>query len=269
VNGLFVSDLDECLHRLRSQRIDLDHLRPELELALNAFIWYSSVHCKQSTLAQSLLRLRLIRSSDRQPLSNTQSIGFLVADVITPWLVHRLSARSSRTGSLERLQHLYKMANLLNFLVFLRKGVYLKLWHRMLGIAVGASKGDMFTHHNFEFMNEQLLFFAASEFVSFVVPLVNMPLVRNSLRIQWNRLRKSTSTAVTTTSASTLPDSKTCFICKLVAFNPQQIGCRHVFCYYCVRNAFEQDRYNGFTCFDCDHNIKSDRQIVPFKISCI
>lgn len=268
-----MSDLDEFLHRLRTHRIDWDKFRPEIELALNTFIWYCSVYQKHSTLGQALLRLRLAQSSDRQPLSTHKSIAYLLIDVVCPWLMHRMAHRSARSGSLERLQRLYKLADLINFLIFLRKGMYLKLWHRMLGIGVCMSQSDMFMHHNFEFMNEQLLFFAASEFMSSVAPLFNMPLIRNSLRIQWNRLVRPNTATNTCSSADgfrsqSIDSHQPCAICRLVPFNPHHIGCRHLFCYYCLRHALEQDRYNGFTCFDCERNIRHERDIQQYRLSC-
>lgn len=72
------------------------------------------------------------------------------------------------------------------------------------------------------------------EFISFLLPLLNLyPLKNLMIRKVMNR-----NLVPTSPNARTLDDFAACGLCGETPTQAHEIGCRHVFCYYCVAVSF-------------------------------
>uniref|UniRef100_A0A8W8JVT9 RING-type domain-containing protein n=1 Tax=Magallana gigas TaxID=29159 RepID=A0A8W8JVT9_MAGGI len=54
-----------------------------------------------------------------------------------------------------------------------------------------------------------------------------------------------------------------CAVYEDVPTNPQEIGCSHLFCYYCVQSNYKADP--GFSCRRCRTSIPSVDTICPYR----
>ncbi|XP_049520000.1 peroxisome biogenesis factor 2 isoform X2 [Dermacentor silvarum] len=89
----------------------------------------------------------------------------------------------------------------------------------------------------FDFMNRELLWHGFAEFIGFLLPLVNVYPAKNfvSRKLLRRKLRP------TNPSARTQGDMAECGICGSCPTQPHEIGCKHVFCYYCIASQVTAD----------------------------
>ena len=147
-----------------------------------------------------------------------------------------------------------KLANLCNYLVFLARGQFMTLTHRLLRIRAKYTHPILSHQVNFDFMHRQVIWQAFTEFLLFVIPFVNWRRIKSF----WNRLSLSNTYAV-------LPESD-CAICiergytRSKVRNPFETNCGHVFCYYCIRSCTLADPH--YSCLRCRTRIE---RIAPLK----
>ncbi|KAK3105073.1 hypothetical protein FSP39_016668, partial [Pinctada imbricata] len=170
----------------------------------------------------------------------TRTRKFLYAAILIgcPWMKERLDALLHITGNtdysdsarrcLRWIDTGLKMASLLNFLVFLQRGMYQSLTERVLGIQPMFPSKQGAREVGFEFMTRELLWHGFSEFLFFILPLVNFQRIKNFAT-------KHILPKPKMDPSSQRQKNMECAICGLYPVNPQEIGCHHMFCYYCVQ----------------------------------
>ena len=104
--------------------------------------------------------------------------------------------------------------------------------------------------------------FALAEFASFAVPLINVQRVKNVFK----RLFNSSTTQSIKSCSRTDQDSEKCAICDLRPTNVHEIGCAHVFCYFCAITSLTADPTNGLICPKCNFVIKESNDIVQVRL---
>eukprot|EP00057_Strongylocentrotus_purpuratus_P008796 XP_011663270.1 PREDICTED: peroxisome biogenesis factor 2 [Strongylocentrotus purpuratus] len=131
---------------------------------------------------------------------------------------------------IDLLERLVKVASLVNFLVFLQQGFYPSLLERVLGIIPRFAQPQSVRQVTFEFMTRELLWHGFAEFLFFLLPLVNIHRIRNVIR-----RRIAGVPAGRGTLQRSLAECKECAVCGEWPTCPQEMGCQHVFCYYCLK----------------------------------
>lgn len=169
----------------------------------------------------------------------------------------------------------------LNFLAFLVFGRYPNLVYRALGVSVTPIVADLLkfngTKVNFEFQNRQLVWNIMTEFLVFILPLLQLRKLRRILRTllpKGNDELQGTSKKPLVTKFSSLPISQ-CAMCietneargiKAVSnqvTNPFVTNCTHTFCYVCLAtrfNAIENGNEQAEGCPRCRVKLTSFRQ---------
>ncbi|KAG8939332.1 peroxisome assembly protein (Peroxin-2) [Tulasnella sp. 408] len=77
-----------------------------------------------------------------------------------------------------RLETFHATFGLLGFLLFLHNGKYRSLTDRFLGLKLVPARKNVSRNVNYEFMNRQMVWHAFTEFLLFILPLINTRLVR-------------------------------------------------------------------------------------------
>jgi len=125
---------------------------------------------------------------------------------------------------------------------------------------------------SFDYMNRELVWNGFAEMVLFLIPMINLPKLKNFLyRLLFHT--ENTSKLVKqqqqeqnipnlsqqkTNDKMLLLTNVTCPICEL---SPIQVPyvcnpCGHVFCYYCIQNArYEQGNSKDFNCPKCSKQL--------------
>ncbi|KAI7885942.1 Pex12 amino terminal region-domain-containing protein [Mucor mucedo] len=140
----------------------------------------------------------------------------------------------------------WKAFSLLNFLIFLWNGRYRTLIDRILAMRLVYSKKSMNRQVSFEFLNRQMVWHAFTEFLLFLVPLINV----EKLKMKMMRMLLPKSYLVSSKGYDKLPNNQ-CAIChdsasnhsgpigqiqKLSVHNAYETNCGHQYCYYCIQS---------------------------------
>ncbi|KAJ3048989.1 peroxisome assembly protein (Peroxin-2) [Rhizophlyctis rosea] len=142
---------------------------------------------------------------------------------------------------LQKAETIFRSLSLLNFLVFLYNGKYRSVLDRILRMRLVYAKPEMSRQVSFDFMNRELVWTAFTEFLLFLMPLINL----SQLKAAFNRM-------VRVQSNISLPED-ICGICYGTENDgdaggvvtpastggtvqmPYETSCGHVFCYYCLK----------------------------------
>jgi peroxin-2 len=156
----------------------------------------------------------------------------------------------------QRVETTYRAAHMLNFVAFLWNGRYRSLLERVLRMRLGYAQPRAAAQISFEFMNQQLVWQAFSDFMLFLLPLVNFGWIRQLLVRLYRVVRplKKPSAAEVAAAAATAGSCAKCDANPITS--PfRAVPCGHTFCYYCLsasRLAAEQaDAARGFKCPTC------------------
>lgn len=280
INQLDALELDSALEQLLWAQFSqcfqncrpglLTPAEPELRALLQLVLWRFTLYSNSTTVGQSLLSLRyhnLLSSTSRyRPLSRRQKWGLALLSVGARWLQERshtllLLLGSSAGGAVSEhdggslargLRRCFalvsgaaRIASLVNFLVFLKKGQHPLLAERMVGARAVFSNPDAVRDVSYQYMNRELLWHGFSEFLIFLLPLINT-----------RRLKAAASCFVfggARTDGKAASEGRgllnECGLCGEWPTMPHTVGCLHVFCYYCIASHSIADPF--LTCPKC------------------
>uniref|UniRef100_A0A6A7G7X7 Peroxisome biogenesis factor 2 n=1 Tax=Hirondellea gigas TaxID=1518452 RepID=A0A6A7G7X7_9CRUS len=254
----------------------LDRFSPEIQACLDFMIYRFSIYTDKPSAGSLLQNLRYRdewNSSDsigkyeipyaRRVLHGLLSIG-------GRWLWTRIIRHTTNEGYggypqgsrqlrvykfMRLIENLYQFSSILNFLSFLYAGKYRSLIDRLLGMRL------VYNHHlvsrqvSFEFMNQQLVWSSMSEFLLFIMPLINFQKLRAWLR-QFFRV------SATSAAANTDGVLGACPLCGCDPIStPFVTNCAHVFCYYCISASRLVDQ-SQYRCPVCSEVITSHKRYV-------
>ncbi|XP_072031208.1 peroxisome biogenesis factor 2-like [Amphiura filiformis] len=283
VNQLDSSELDTELHELLKAQFTrafqffqpgvLAYIEPELNAALRLLLWQFSINSTHSTLGQQMLNLKYAQeSSSVHKLSLLQRRVYACLLIGLKWLQersHDLALGTNHMSAFEKiwkvfhvLERLLQVASLINFLVFLQQGRYQFIYERILGIRAWFSKPQSVRQVSFEYMTRELLWHGFAEFIFFLLPFINFHRVRNFFKRHLTFFSISSSDMdVSKRRAQHL--YKECAVCGEWPTCPREIGCLHVFCYYCIQSNFDADP--SYTCPLCSHPVEDGSNIQQVK----
>ncbi|CAI9741334.1 peroxisome biogenesis factor 2-like [Octopus vulgaris] len=257
----------------------LTKLDPEITALLKFVIWRFSVFATGASVGQQLLRLTYAnaRAKDKTNpwMSKKQKLlhGFIL--IIIPWLKERLNLTIDSLGLstsktkekinkyLQWCEKSLKIAALINFALFLQSGCYSSLTERVLGIRSVHPQKQLIRQVSFDYLTREILWHGFSEFLFFLLPLVNFRRMKSILT--YYLLPQPPPAQPSSPDSRTMAELTNCAICDLVPHNPHQIGCSHVFCYYCISSNFLADP--RYVCPVCKKAVLNFTLISPVDIT--
>lgn len=206
--------------------------KPEIRLFLRFLQYANTIHVHQATPGNALQNLTFVTSSGAPP-TIAQRGAHLVCDVVAPYMWTRLRARSETTHGTRRvlgmLGGLHAVLNLVNHIVFLRRGMFATLTHRIAGTRVAYMGRPTSSRASFQLMDHQLVWQGVAE-----LALCLAPLMRQLAATRLSRLFAQTSVRVHPVHRN----SGVCFECKASPVMPHlALPCRCVGCFVCLQQA--------------------------------
>lgn len=242
-------------------------VQPELEAMIALVICKYTLLSRDATLGQELLDISYLHQSTKCPNSYRAKLIFALVTTGGRYLQDRmfdvlnlvsLNHNDKVIKFLHWLETSIKIASLTNFLVFLRRGHYQLLLERILGFRAYFTKQPTLRQLSYEYMNRELLWHGFAEFLFFLLPLINVQRLKNSIK-------KVFRPAVpTSASPPSQKDMAYCVVCALPPCVPHTMGCRHVFCYYCIMGNVLADA--RFSCPECGMSTDSSGNVYVLKI---
>ncbi|KAJ1654965.1 peroxisome assembly protein (Peroxin-2) [Dispira simplex] len=182
-------------------------LQPEITALLQLVVYYLTVRGPQNaTYGAQLQNLRYrnefkhTRNPQRvahAPLSRTQVATYGVLLVggrytwtrLNQWITTQGWSEAPQGSWRKRIWHLmqkldawYHGLTLVNFLVFMYAGRYKSVLTRLLGMRMVYARSQMQHGVSYEYMNRQMVWYAFTEFLLFVLPLINMRRIRQNIK---------------------------------------------------------------------------------------
>ncbi|KAK9352716.1 Pex12 amino terminal region-domain-containing protein [Lipomyces doorenjongii] len=297
------SEFWECSKFVQSQI--KEHYTTELQLLLKALLWKFTVWDNSATYGGLLQNLRIVDSRIlskgvlRSPSRRKKlAIGLFTVfgDYIWQKLLGYMAERTwdenptlwkHRLYALcQRLDSLYSILDLLNFVSFLFDGKYPTVFYRLCRLRMVSSSRSLSREVNFEFLNRQLVWSEFTNFLLFVLPLIHLPRLKKKLNKVITSASSTTDTPVG--QLSFLPE-RTCAICyhqdsKIGAVSsstadPASVGvgnndianpyvaveCGHIYCYVCLVTQIEEQEGEGWLCLRCGGLIKKARPWIDIE----
>mmetsp|Transcript_1369 Transcript_1369/g.2814 ORF Transcript_1369/g.2814 Transcript_1369/m.2814 type:complete len:316 (+) Transcript_1369:901-1848(+) len=280
--GLFKDYLNACLGTFHSGFMSSNYA--EILLALKTIIFGLTVAQGQPTPGMSLLNLRYrdersASSGKIRAISTGQRTLLYVGSILLPYVWGRVSSRMVRQidlntslraaripflctpgrfwKSMQRIESLWTLLEALNFVIYLRHGTYRRLLERCVGARVVYSHVGASRQISFDYLNRQLIWSEISDFVLFLLPLLNLSSASQVL----SRYLPMNTLIVRRGLAHPDGDSY-CPICRTKSQSPlycRVMPCGHEYCYYCIASRIAQRR--GYTCLLCSQNVRSVRML--------
>uniref|UniRef100_A0A182LWA1 RING-type E3 ubiquitin transferase (cysteine targeting) n=1 Tax=Anopheles culicifacies TaxID=139723 RepID=A0A182LWA1_9DIPT len=265
VNQLDSIQLDNEITNLLRQQIQnvlqvlppglLSHLQPEINLVLNSALWNFSIRTCYATFGQQMLSITY--EKDQLPVEKLAFHYFLTT--ILPYAKENCHFRLTSWSRLQKLIQLAENAlvlfNLVNFFKFLRTGARPTLVDCLLRINHRSLDGAKRRNIGYSYMTRELVWAGFMELLGFTIPFVNYHALKRKIR---NVLRLE-STHRQNERVELNADTK-CAYCSERVILPHHMGCRHVFCYICLKGNQLAD--SGFQCNVCDYRSDTFKKVV-------
>jgi len=232
----------------------------EINAALRLLVWKFTIDSSRASVGQHLLQTQY--GQDGGALTRSRSSLLALLSVLSGWLKDRwdlISARIVRKANihgeevgvfLKWLELTIKVASVANFMVFLLRGQYPSLVERLANVHHVPAARLQIRQVGYEYMARELIWHSFSEFLMFIIPLINFRRVTSTLS---SFLSSSSSTPEVTSSLSPVHLDR-CALCRKPPILPYHIGCEHVFCYVCI--AMEAAKDNQYPCAECGYRLK-------------
>ncbi|XP_065061603.1 peroxisome biogenesis factor 2-like isoform X2 [Rhopilema esculentum] len=226
-----------------------------------------------ATLGQSLFDVRYAANAGDGGLSHINLKARTVLALIyvaSPWLQERLydilsligdqqSISDKASSCAKWIEKVWRLASIVNLMVFLQNGTYPSLVERLLGLQHVYNKPQSIQKASFTFMNREILWHGYAEFIFFVLPLIKMYGLKNLVRRFFGHSSNVPSLEGANQTSSL---SKYCPVCNQLPTQPYVANCGHHFCYYCIKVSCMEDP--SFVCPLC--NVATSK-VLPHQLS--
>uniref|UniRef100_A0A914XPP8 Peroxisome biogenesis factor 2 n=1 Tax=Plectus sambesii TaxID=2011161 RepID=A0A914XPP8_9BILA len=239
----------------------------ELQAALAAAMWAVSLRRSGATLGQQSMDMRFVYFQQTPPAFTKNS--YLLLSVVLPYILHRLpdwyshlfvNADNDDGGGsttvverwCQRADRAMRLLHLFHFVAFLRFGGYQTALERLLSLRAVHTEQPTLGSIDFETMNRELLWHGFADALLFVLPFVNLRKLQSWVKI----FRKHRNEEEEPGAVQSVVDARAmaaCPVCGETPTVPAMAGCKHFFCYYCLRGSLLADV--SFTCPLCDRSL--------------
>ncbi|KAG0325423.1 peroxisome assembly protein (Peroxin-2) [Podila humilis] len=267
-----------------------DRFKPELSLILNLIMYKFSVYDMGATYGSQLQNLiyrnerkhsgGLQSTATDARLTKTQKIVYGAATVGGQYVMERVNGIVTEQGwgelpednikrkawnLLQKGTGIFKIMSLVNFLAFLYAGKYRTVLERVLSMRLVYAERNSNRQASFEFLNRQMVWHAFTEFLMFLMPLINVSKLKRNVK------RMLLPAALMSANEHAALPVHICAIChenntatstttqgqasSTVIHSPYITDCGHVYCYYCVKTKMMID--DEWCCLRCGNKVEA------------
>lgn len=260
--------LNEEFNRILDQHVEgvaaSSERSEEFKLLLKLYVNWALIR-EKTTVGMKIFGMKY-HDSGGSILSEPHRLKLVLLSACTsafPYLASKLSRR------LEHFDTAVTTLKILNFFLFLRGGQLL-ITERLLGLARGIDEENYHRARSInkvqmELLSRELIWKTLAEFLTFVIPLINVEYIK-SASLRWAGLMSLESSKPSLAEAvMNEKQLSKCAICDKQPFNPYTIGCRHLFCYYCLHSRHLLDPTLGYTCLICKYCTSDQFQVQRYR----
>lgn len=239
----------------------LDVVKAEIRLLTNCFVFWNTIGANGSSIGQKLFNLQYYNTKDPgSKITSQQATLLCIFTICLPYLRERFfRSKIFRNKFVYELEELFKVLEFANFLIFLRKGSNPSLISRALMLDCDLSPGKKRIQVDASLINRHMLWSILSEILSSFLQLSGHRKVRAILRrsINYGIFSKQP----TNQACREEKDYQICGICEDWPCNPYHIGCKHVFCYFCIQQDYLKGGIEEYSCPICSYKVTKSSHI--------
>ncbi|XP_053677898.1 peroxisome biogenesis factor 2 [Anopheles nili] len=264
VNQLDSIQLDNEISNLLKQQVQnilqclppglLSHLQPEINFILSSALWNFSIRSSYATFGQQMLSI----AYEKDQLTQVKQTLHYLLTIFLPYAKETCQFRWTNWTRLQWLIQTVENAlvifNLVNFFKFLRTGTRPSLVDCILRINHRSLDGAKRRNIGYSYMTRELVWAGFMELLGFTIPFINYHSLKRKLRNMLRLESKHTSVERVALTA----DSR-CAYCNERVILPHHMGCKHVFCYLCLKGNQLADA--DFQCNVCDYRSDTFRKV--------
>ena len=243
------------------------HFEPEINVIIRYILWKISLGRDNmcSTLGQAMLNTE--RLFQKNNLNSTKKNWYMCLVILIYWVKERESTLTrlleltlrfckkdfyvdTIKNYLSRLETFVYLLSLLNFLIFIKNGVYSTLLDRIFQWQYFFKSDPSPRYIDFDYMKQEMRRQIITETAIAILPFINFAKLFDVIHTQLCKIFGRTYQ-----SEVNLHESFICNICREKAINPYTSHCKHIFCYYCLKG--NMDNITDFSCPVCNEVILS------------
>ncbi|CAK9821744.1 Peroxisome biogenesis factor 2 [Anthophora retusa] len=257
INQIDAIQLDEEIYKVLKDQVKeivkyqssekIDRWQPEIDALLKYFIWNFSLRQGKPTFGQQLLNLHY------ENITDTKSLLYLILTIGPAYVRDKLlNSRSNENLSIifDRVANLAKLLDFINLLIFLHRGTQPRLVEYLLGIASRSVTTHKPRSIGYSYMTRELLWHGMMELFTTGLPMINLHCLKHTIKKMFTQ-----NVHVDLERSSPKMDSSSkCAYCADTPILPVHAGCRHIFCYYCLKAHFTA--MNEFQCPECEAHLR-------------
>lgn len=282
------TNLDEVLDN-HVDSLDCPKFSDEIKLLTKLYLGINMIK-EATTPGMKVYNLRLREaksiisdlSDDRYP-GRMKMILLTSLNLVMPYVLDKLKDSNKAKSllnsfryswmTMENAKDVLKAINVFNFLMFLRDGRYLNLQNRVMGLTPCVE--DRYYGFNIainriqmQIIHRETTWKYLAEFIMTISPYINLRWLKNKSSQLSNLIMTDNATMEKCNLAEKFKHSSSdnCAICSKQPFNPHSIGCRHIFCYYCLESNYLSDTSQGYRCKECNQVTRDKNDVVSIKI---
>lgn len=245
----------------------LSTVEPKLEVLFKCIFLQLPLELYRGTFGHRLLEMEYWDSVSNKPTSRTKLRLLTLLRVCLPSLLKIFAQQLTRFTKTDlqnffeafenRFDALYKFLTLMNFYVFLQNSAYPSILDRILGVRPVYISPQKISEVSYEGLNRELLWHGFAELLAFILPIVNIQRIKGTLKRRFKFLQYEKKPRCDILNCS-------CAICGHIPIYPHEIGCSHIFCYYCVACSVLADPQ--YSCRACSHEASGFASVKPLPI---
>ena len=261
----------------------------EIFAGIKCLLWYYTYHKRGQTVGQSIFDWYYVEQSRAKKILHMivycldewllEKLPDLLKYMLTLWMNgtkknspqqnddHQSIREFERSRRIDRffngLKLALKMFTFCNYVGFLLNGRYLNLWERIVRLQPVYRKEQYMRSFDHKLFERELLWQSYFSLFKLADGVFDFKKVQAKLRKKLQTLKKPTQAHVDAATRRLNVDISVCGICEsqpptLVhcAVNFKGDGCKHVYCYMCIKKALSEDN-DQYSCRICDRRVTS------------
>ncbi|XP_018020688.1 peroxisome biogenesis factor 2 [Hyalella azteca] len=243
---------------------------PEIEALLKYLLLRQTLFRRKATFGQQLLQMKYSHS-----VPNRRLQMYALVILLFPWLQKRLSdilsifkvsdeTKAWTNYLFDNLELVYKIANIVNLLVFLRDGLYSTVEERIFSLRAVPTAPQHMRSISYTFFGRELFWNGYADFIGALLPLISAQKFHNYVRKLLPSSQPSDRKTNVAKETATVHENSVCAFCAQPPILPRCFGCSHLACYYCITVRSREDLHTE--CPLCGYKLLDISDIVPAHV---
>lgn len=279
------SEFNDTVDQLVNE-LGLNNSSEELKLVLKCYLYLHHIS-RNATVGMKLYGIKFCETDNDSNYVTPKRYKMAVlaiCDLLTTYMAKRhyrieriiddSISKSLKLNwlTMDNLRILLKLFSIVNFFIFLRRGKHVSLIGNLFGLILCMPPDNyysslLFDKFQMEYMYRETMWRSIAEFLTTIIRHINTTKIKSRVTSILHLKPQYDYKPRLQDKISREKNMATCAICEKQPFNPYIIGCKHVFCYYCLHAKYLSDMTNGYTCSLCNYSTTDSSMVTRLNFN--